>query len=411
MVYGYFYMNAEERLILMIARSVAYPEEERRIENILKYEEANFNWDRFIRLVKRNGLFPLTYIALKDKFGLLPVQTCQILKKSYLFNLIKNTLFWNEFLILAKVFNELNISFVPLKGLSFIGSIYPDINYRSMVDIDILIKKESFRLVEDILLTMGYKKDLLGLKEEYWQKKQIHIMFEKKISSIRIVVEIHWDLDFKRLKDPMLPELWLRTKERYVKGHKIRFLSWEDTIFSLALHKRRFGNILSLKEACDLACILSKVESEIDWDYMLKSSDIYRMSASVYFVLSHAKLLLDSEFICGVLKKLDISRWQKNAIDKLIIKNTFCDSFDGKMIYLKAHFLLYDSLWEPIGYILNIPKEQFAKYYNLKPYTKQTNLLYKIRCLYMLKNLCCMCLKTIIQKLQIIFNAVTIRQI
>lgn len=47
------------------------------------------------------------------------------------------------------------------------------------------------------------------------------------------------------------------------------------------------------------------------------------------------------------------------------------------------HFLLYDTLWEPIDYILNIPLEQFAKFYEIKPYDRMTGFLYENRLFYM----------------------------
>jgi len=380
--------NVEEKLVLMIARSLVYPEEKREIENTLKEKENTFNWDRFIRLAGYHQLLPLAYITLKDKRSLFSMQTYRILKDSYFINSLRNMFLRNEFLTVAKSFNECSISFTPLKGLSFLGRIYQDINCRQMADIDILVKGESLNRVENILVNMGYDKNLQGLKEEYWRTRYCHVSFLRKFDlTSRISLEVHWDLDLKRrrIQDAVLPKVWSRLEEEELDGQRIRFLSWEDTILSLALHKRRSGNNLILKEVCDLVCIINKFSPEIDWDYIIKYSRISRMQASLYFILLQVNLFFDNLLTSDISRQLNVPYWKKKAMKRLILRNTFCDNpnfHNLKNIYLKAHFLLYDNLWEPMDYIFNIPKEEFAKFYGLKPYEKRTNLLYRIKLLY-----------------------------
>jgi len=238
------------------------------------------------------------------------------------------------------------------------------------------------------MIDLDYNKALSGLRDSYWLKEQCHISFRKKSGFLSsVVVDVHWDLDFKRGKTLPLPKLWLRLRDKEVNGNRVRYLSIEDTIFSLVLHKRRFGNILSLKEACDLAIILNKYNSEIDWDYILKWARLCRMESALYFSLSQSNLLDNILASHSIPEQLKVPFWKRKVINSFILKNTFFEDMDLKNIYLKAHFLLYDSLWEPVEYILNIPQEQFAKFYNLTPYTTKTNLLYRLRYLYFLRNL------------------------
>lgn len=377
--------SQEEKLVLTIARILINPEEKKHIRAILEMGVSSFNWSKFIWLVQYHSLIPITYIFLKDEDKIIPPVVYKSLRNGYFFSLANNMLLWNEFLLIAKAFDEHDIFFAPLKGISFLGDIYPDINYRGMVDIDILVKEESLESVENILLNIGFNKDLRGLKEEYWRKRQCHIAFVKGLNFISsILVEVHWDLDFERFEEPILPELWLRTTEKDVKGQKIRFLSYEDTIFSLALHKRRFGNILSLKGACDLAIILNKYNPMIDWDYIIKWARLCRMETTLYFSLSQIGLLDNNLVSHSIFKQLNVPSWKCKAINSFILKNTFSGNEGLKYIYLKAHFLLYDSVWEPVRYILNIPQEQFAKFYGLVPYRKKTEFFYRARFLYIL---------------------------
>ncbi len=375
-------MNNEASFALLIAQSLVDSTKTSQIGDFIGCQRIN--WETFLSTIHYHELLPITYILLEDKARLIPPAIYAELKNGYFHNLANNILLWEHFLAISRVLSERKIGFIPMKGFSFIGDIYPDINYRSMADIDILVKEESLKLVEETLLNMGYDKYLEGLKEAYWRKEQCHIAFLKHLSPARnILVEVHWDLDFKRLKHPVLPEVWERVDERDIEGNRIRSLSCEDAIFSLALHKRRFGNILSLKGACDLACLIKKFRPKIDWQYLLKWSRISKMKSTLYFSLSQASLIDDTLIPASFLDELAVPFWKRRAINNLISKNTFSNNGNMKNVYRRAHFLLYDSLREPVNYIINIPQEQFAKFYGLNPYTEKTCLLHKMRLLYL----------------------------
>ncbi len=381
--------NSEEKLILAAVNSLIQPRLKKEIANLLLENKFNLNWKKFMCLAQYHQIIPLVYNAFKERPDLIPAQIFDGIKKEYLTNLARNMRLWKEFLVLAGAFNENNIPFVSLKGISFLANLYPDISYRSMVDIDILVKDNSLNLVEDILAKIGYDKNLKGMREEYWRKENLNITFVKKYNNnYRIFLEVHWDLDIKRFKNTALPEVWPRTKEQTIEGRKVRFLSWEDAIFSLALHKRRFGYILNLKEVCDVAYIINKFGREIDRGYILKCSKMFKITAPVYFVLSQVNLLFGNTDISDILRQLDVPRWKKKIINRLILKDTFKDAAHFKNIYLKGHFLLYGSLWEPLRYIIDIPQEQFAKFYGLKQYDKKTEFFYRTRFFYIFFKTC-----------------------
>lgn len=48
------------------------------------------------------------------------------------------------------------------------------------------------------------------------------------------------------------------------------------------------------------------------------------------------------------------------------------------------HFLLYDTVREPVRCILQIPYEQFTKFYRFKPHSRRSQVFYHIRYLYFL---------------------------
>jgi hypothetical protein len=321
---------------------------------------------------------PLVFNALKNDKDRVPQRLYDVLKSDYLNSCFRNTRFWNEFLNINGELGGKNISIVPIKGVDMLARFYPASDLRTMADIDILVAERDFVRTQDALLGMGYQKKLDCLKEEYWRKKQCHVAFTKG----DFMVEVHWGLDFKRGKTTLLPALWKRVKEVARDNHRIKILSAEDALFAFALHLRRFGNILSLKRVFDAARIINE-SPEFDWNYLLEESRAGKSRATLYFLLTQVRLFAPAripEDFCG---KLDLARWQKRMIENFIGAHTFQTHLSLKNDYLKAHFLLYDSLREPVCYLLKIPYEQFCKFYALKPYVPKTDLYYRLRLLYM----------------------------
>jgi hypothetical protein len=254
---------------------------------------------------------------------------------------------------------------------------------RVIRDLDILVKKQDLLKIEKMLEALGYTKDLYGFKEKYWKQRQYHIAFRSNNSKLlSLPIEVHWGLDYPSENRQISSlDLWSRLSEIKIENIKIKLTSPEDVLFILALHQRRFGKILSLKYICDVALLLKKYYNRFDWDYVLWKVHNERVCATLFFLLFQTRVLLKVNLPERILAQLDISIYKKKIIYWFIKKNTFPHTSNSqiKKLYLIAHFLLCDSIWRAIRYFVILPQEQFAKFYNLKPYTINTKLLYKIR--------------------------------
>ncbi len=376
-------INPESELVLLIAREVACDKRIGGIKDLINLQALD--WGKFKNLITYHELFPFAYLSLKDCHSLLPQDLIEFLKSNYYFSLMRSLYLSREFLRVLNSFEQARITLLPIKGIALLMDIYPQRLSRPMVDIDILVKEEELLRAEGLFYDLGYRKELYGLKEKYWRERQCHIVFYKKEpDGFSPPIELHWALDFRRKNSQILPGIWNRVRRIQIDGREIKLLSPEDTFFSLALHGRRFGKTLCLKNACDGALVLSKYGRTFDWDYLLRESRRGKMCSSIFFFLSQIKFLLNVDMPKHVWRSLDIPAWKRKLIRQFIKRNIFLatSNFSPKNLYLKSHFLLYDSLWEPIDYILNIPKEQFSKYYSLKPYEKKTDFLYKNRLFY-----------------------------
>ena len=312
----------EKGLILAVVRGTGLGESQN--QQISKFLSQNhIDWKLFEEFAVYHELTPLVYLGLKDFASFLPVNLRELLKIHYYSTLRRSLYFWKEFLQLAGVFEQAGISLLPIKGMAFLGDIYKETFLRPMVDIDLLVKEESIQKAEAILCDLEYKKELFGSKEEYWRKDQCHIAFAKQKQGDSFLVELHWGLDFKRRSRAILPELWERVRVVNRDGRIIKLLSPEDTLFSLALHSRRFGKVLSLKNIYDGALLIKKYRANFDWDYCLRMSRKYELGSSLFFILYQIKFLSDLDFPDYVWKGLKVSAYKRRVIQSFIEENTF----------------------------------------------------------------------------------------
>ncbi|MFH1441172.1 MAG: nucleotidyltransferase family protein [Candidatus Omnitrophota bacterium] len=373
--------NIEGELILLAIKQSFSNDKTKGIECLIN--SGRINWQRFQEFIVYHELILPAYLVLKDYTYVIPPNLIKLLKNNYYFILTRCQKIWHEFLRVLDVFTQAGITLLPLKGVAFIEDIYSDFPIRPMADIDVLVQERYLRKAEMILNDLGYSKELSNLKEDYWRKEQCHIAFYNKERKNLPLLELHWSLDFKRQNREILPEIWERIREIDTGGRKINMLSPEDTLFSLALHNRRFGKPLCLKNVYDSVLLINKYHSCFDWDYCLNKSRQYGICSALLFILLQSKFL-GLNLPEYVEKELSINSWKKQIIDKFIKKSTFSPNQNKKIrnLYLKSHFLLYDTFFEPIKYIINIPQEQFAKFYGLKTYDKKTNFLYKFCLIY-----------------------------
>ncbi len=372
----------EEILALEIARSVTNGVKEIESASI---NNTDINWQNFKEIISYHDLAPFAYLFLKNTDIRIPQDFQELLKNNYYFFLAHNQRSWSEFLRILGTFTEKGIDLVPIKGMALLEELYENLPIRPMVDIDLLVHRQDLKEAENIFISLGYQKELLGLREEYWLNRQYHISFHGKMIKDLPLVELHWGLDYPRQGRIIYSELWARIMEVERGGHKIKLLSPEDNFLSLALHNRRFGKALGFKSIYDAILLLRKYSDSFDWNYCFEICRKYQLYATVYFILCQMEFLSGINTSEKVLREFKLSCAKKKMIQDFIRNNSFNTGISNrKKLYLESHFLLYDSIWEPINYIFNIPKEQFTKYYSLPSYAIKTDFFYHFRFFYIL---------------------------
>ena len=285
-------MHKEEELIISLSRGIipgrqwSFPR---------RAIEKGLDWGKFKKLFYYHELHPYLYPLIKDSANLFPTGIIETSKSSYFYCLLHGQRLLQEFSYIFTAFSQAKIRIVPLKGVAFLQDIYVHIPARPMTDIDLLVEEINLPLATGVLLNLGFAERLDGLKRSYWLEKQCHLQFIKRKSDKNVIkLDLHFSLDFKRKNLEILPQLWER-----VNGG---MLSPEDAIFSLALHQRRFGKVLCLKNVIDAGLILDKYRDTLDWDYLIKQAKSGRMRLTMFFLLAQVQVIFGPEIRLPGLK-------------------------------------------------------------------------------------------------------------
>ncbi|MBP8960592.1 MAG: nucleotidyltransferase family protein [Bacteroidales bacterium] len=205
-------LNLEERLMLMLCKGPASKIDVLSIQDMMK---SRVDWDKLINISNNHGVIALVRYNL-DKIGLInqiPEYHKDILYKSYLKNLRRNTLIFN---LLDKVFDIAEaekIKVYLLKGLALESTVYGNMGLRQMNDLDILVKKNDAIRLRKKLLSNGFSSQpiISPLHEKILPGYGKHLpeMYRDGFS-----VEIHFNL-FDR-NGERLTELFFEKQWKYI---------------------------------------------------------------------------------------------------------------------------------------------------------------------------------------------------
>ncbi len=379
----------EIKLILYCVRN---NKDYRKQDEIKQLLSQPLNWKFIIKESVYHSVISFIYREL-SKANLnvkIPQDFLSQLEHCYYKILFKNCLLWEEFCRIYDSLTQAKIEIIPIKGIILAGTLYHhDLGLRPMVDIDILIQRSDLLAAEEKFSQLGYRKNTKEYSQEYYERYNCHLPFERINSNRRFICELHWNLAVPRPNTVVLFNLWQNAKEQIVDGKTILMLSPEDTLFSLALHLRRYNQPLSLRYICDIHNLLRINRDNFNWDYVINESNVNRTKSTLYFALFSAHKIFDAPIPAYVLNKLNPGLIRSRLMQFLLSRYTFSlnlvsESKKGAYLYMFLRFLLYDKAWDFISFILFIPIEEFARFYSLDVDSKKTVLIYRFKIIYIL---------------------------
>lgn len=195
------------------------------------------------------------------------------LEKMMVFSALKQKMNYLQFQEILQNFLDAHLSIIPLKGV-YLRNLYPQPDFRTMGDIDLLIHSEDYKQAKTILLDLNYN--------EVPDNHPFHKAFiHPKLPSI----ELHWSLtdaehfNAKELLD-FQNKVWQHAILESVGPIKALSLSHEDTCIYLIIHMANHLKYtgFGLRQICDLYLLLNQYGTHLNWNYIhqeLKNLGLY----------------------------------------------------------------------------------------------------------------------------------------
>ncbi|MFK9117574.1 nucleotidyltransferase family protein [Peribacillus frigoritolerans] len=200
----------------------------------------DIDWGLFLQLASHHRVYPLIYSKLKKADdNRIPQHVIQTLYKEFKKNTLQMLLLSGEMEQVSELFTENQIRLLYLKGPVIAADIYGDISLRTSKDLDILISITDLKRTEELLLSIGYEKEVFSNVLNEWKWRKHHVVYFHPQKNIQL--EIHWRLQPFPLKEPKFNELWERKRVSTLSSYPVYFLGKEDLFLYLISHGARHG--------------------------------------------------------------------------------------------------------------------------------------------------------------------------
>ena len=258
--------DAEHRLLLCCARTVATPDVVARLRELAA---KNIDWEYLFLLARRHSVVPLLYLQLHQHASdLVPEEQLQKLKQHYLENSARNTVLTAELCRLIGLFAESGIEAIPYKGPVLSLFAYGDLAVRRFVDLDVIVKKTDVVKARDLLLAEGYtpSKSLSLTQQELLLRTQHNLQFSR--DNHRLIIELHWEVAPHLFASSVsADQIWQDLGNIDIYNTQIKTLSADNLLFSLCVHgSRHLWERLSW--ICDVAELISR--HSFNWTTLLE---------------------------------------------------------------------------------------------------------------------------------------------
>lgn len=356
-------------------------------------------WRAFTNDLDFRGLSPLVWKCLSPYWSRLniPQEIRDRLEKIHYQSAARGTILFHQAANLIRALNYNKIVFILLKGVYFSESLYRDISIRPMSDIDILVNKADLNSVESCLKECGYYPSTANTAFILGDK---HLIFLTK--GIDLPVELHYIQganyipavrEFAQIKD--------RALEITAAGERTLTLSPEDSLLYVCYHitKHQYGRY-TIRDLVDIGMILNHFKQGLDWEYIHKNAEEWKIDNHVYTCFSLAKELLDaniSEHSLNIIKpenyNCEILEWLKRRLTEDASKELIKSSNIGKILWEKGFGAKLKIFFKRC-----FSSESITAEYNLDPNSAKVYLYYFVRLKALIKRHTSSILKVLISK-------------
>lgn len=348
------------KLFLGILKSFLHPKE--KLPNIKKMNRED--WEEVLHMAEIHAVLPIVYEAAwdKDSFQRLPEQERNRYKAKVRQMIVVQTQATSLFLELYRSMLNLGVTPLVIKGI-VCRNMYKLSDYRVSCDEDLLVKREEFSRMDQILLQRGFRRDQID-----------HISRVQEVSYYHpgngLHLEVHLDL-FSEDESAYghlnreFTDVFDRQIIMKIQGVDIHTMSETQHMFYLLCHglKHLLHSGFGIRQLMDMVLFAETYGDAIDWNDIKKRTirqnmyvfwmnlfDIGEQYLGFSWKKAHLKKpdkeILDSEDMLDEL--LESGVFGKSSEERIHSANITLQAAEQKK---KKHFRLRKSLFPGIEYM------------------------------------------------------------
>jgi hypothetical protein len=308
--------RAAREILLLLATASLSPDRKKRISRLLA---GKVNWRYLLDLAEFHNIAPfISYnLTANGLASQVPKPYIERMCQTYNATLFRNVILAHELVRVLTVFSQRRIGVITLKGTVLADQLYGNLGLRAIADIDILVKPEELAQAGSLLMEIGYKK----LTAQQEQCHPFHEVYSRQ-TQFPLFIELHWNLDDEKLVSVPGQIIWHRAQHLQMQEGSTMVLSLEDNFLFLSNHLIKHDDQL-LRSLCDIAELLKRYSTALDWDYIIKSARSWGIEIGAYYSLKQAKELLGAPVPVSTLRALKPKLWRRWVLNFLVSRETF----------------------------------------------------------------------------------------
>ncbi len=248
--------SLEDELLLCCARVSPGIKAQTRIEELSRQP---LDWETVLNRAWWHRIRPLTYLHLcAQPVGTVPENVLAELAEHASELSERNRRLSRALAEVSTLFEDASLRGLVFKGPTLTQDAYGDLDLRECGDLDLLVCKQDFPKVAEILIAQGFK--------SWWERDDTNRqVFACEFERSDATLDVHWDLSPEWLNYRVdFDRLWERGTALSAGDHMLRKLRPEDAIFVLCIHGTKHW-WERLRWICDVAEVVNR-GLVTDWD-------------------------------------------------------------------------------------------------------------------------------------------------